>query len=264
MSISLLYPSNPLNHRQVDEIYAEEYCYANQAGLDAHCFDIESILQSPIFPRLEEKSSIVYRGYMLNEQSYSELEKRFGDRLVISQRNYLSAHYFPQWYKEIESLTIPSIISSENSAQEDLKKLNGKAFIKDYVKSLKTGKGSIVTGNEDLARAFYDMKHYRGTIEGGIVLRKVINFKPDSEIRFFVVNNTIFSPGELINSDMHALAEKVVKRLAHKELKFYTIDIAKTQEGANMVIEIGDGQVSDYVGWELKDFIKVLNHFVES
>jgi hypothetical protein len=264
MSVSFLYPSNPLDVRQVDDMYREEFTLAKQAGLSVHCIDIENIEYCSLFPRIAEDGAIIYRGYMLNDQSYNQLEKRFGSCLVTSKNSYLNAHYFPNWYKEIESLTIPSIISNESSAQEDLKKLNGKAFIKDYVKSLKTGKGSIVDGNEDLARALSDMKYYRGSIEGGIFLRKVVNFRPDSEIRFFVVNSTIFSPEKYANADTYAFVEQVVKQLDHKELKFYTVDIAITQEGHLTVIEVGDGQVSDYVGWELQDFIKVLNYFARA
>lgn len=260
MNKVFLYPSNPINVRQVDDLYVEEYLYAKQAGLSVHCFDIENIESSSIFPLIAEDSAIVYRGYMLNERSYIHLEKRFGYRLIVSKSDYLNAHHFPNWYKEVQFFTIQSIVSDEDTVFNDFKKFGGRAFIKDYVKSLKTGKGSIVDSDEDLKRALSDMKFYRGAIEGGIVLRQVVNFKPDSEIRFFVVNSTIFSPKKHIDSDMYALVEQVVKQLDRKKLKFYTVDVATTQEGKNIVIEIGDGQVSDYVGWELKDFVKVLNY----
>jgi hypothetical protein len=49
----------------------------------------------------------------------------------------------------------------------------------------------------------------------------------------------------------------------NKNLAFYSVDIANNSSGKPIVIEIGDGQVSDYVGWDLPDFVKVLASFME-
>lgn len=259
MNISFLYPSNPLNYRQVDDHYEEEYNVAKEIGLKVHLIEIENIAHSKIIPLISQDTKIVYRGWMLHETAYTQLEERFGSQLITSKKDYLNAHHLPNWYKVIEFLTIPSIITDEEHAQEEFIKFQRRAFIKDYVKSLKTGKGSIVDSPEDIKRAIADMKYYRGTIEGGIVLRNFINIKPNSETRFFVINNTIFSP--IKNTDKYPFVEKVVNQLKLKNLKFYSVDIATTQDDTNIVIEIGDGQVSDYVGWNIKDFIQALSYF---
>ncbi len=93
-------------------------------------------------------------------------------------------------------------------------------------------------------------------IEGGIVLREVVELIPHSEVRFFAIHNNLFSP--VSSPQKYALAYEVMQKLQHKNLIFYSIDIATTSEGRELVIEIGDGQVSDYVGWHLNDFIPVL------
>lgn len=259
MNIALLYPSNPLAHHQVDEQYQEEYAYAKQAGLLVHCFDIDQIGQSKIFPALTDNHIILYRGYMLTQIAYEQLEQRFGSRLLTNKSSYFNAHYLPNWYESIKELTIPSLITTEEKAKEDFKKYGNQVFIKDYVKSLKTGKGSIVDNQEDLDRAITDMKHYRGIIEGGIVLRQVIDLQEHTEKRFFVIRNNIFTPHDNIDQTCLALVTRAVSLLQDKGLVFYSIDTAVTREGKNVIIEIGDGQVSDYVGWHVERFVQVLS-----
>jgi hypothetical protein len=126
------------------------------------------------------------------------------------------------------------------------------------VKSLKTGKGSIVESDEDLNRALHDMKTYRGIIEGGIILREVVALQPHSEIRYFVAHNKIFGPHEHL---AHlSLLEKVIEKLSAQNLKFYSIDIATTNDSNHIIIEIGDGQVSEAVNWPFESFMNVLIH----
>jgi ATP-grasp domain-containing protein len=257
--VVFLYPSDPLNKKVVDESYREEYLMAQKEGLHVHIFDTDTIPNSVVIPSIDENTRIVYRGWMLTQARYAQLEQRFGAQLLTSAHDYCNAHYFPHWYADIQSLTISSIITDEIYAQEQFKHFGGKAFIKDYVKSLKTGTGSIVDSGADVMRAIADMKKYRGAIEGGIVLRVVVDFKPDSEIRFFIVKNTIFSP-VVVGHDKYCLVEEAVQKLAHKNMKFYSVDVATTCDGRNIIIEIGDGQVSDYVGWHLNDFIMVLKY----
>ncbi len=241
-------------------MYKHEFDAMRQRGLSASCLDITNIKKSQIYPALpSDNHTIVYRGWMLDKTTYTELEDRFGTSLVTSHKSYLDTHYLPSWYPDLQSLTIPSIVTDEEHVQNQFQSFPGKAFIKDYVKSLKTGKGSIVDSYNDIQRAIADMKFYRGSIEGGIVLREVVSLKPSSETRFFVAKNKIFSPKE-VTSKEYSLAEEVVKKLEHKNLAFYSIDIATTIEEKPLVIEIGDGQVSDYVGWELNDFLAILCH----
>jgi hypothetical protein len=255
---AFLYPSDPLNKNIVDESYREEYMMAQNQGLRVHIFGSDNIPSSVVTPSVDGNASIIYRGWMLTQEAYAQLEQRFGAKLLTSTHDYCNAHYFPNWYMDIQSLTIPSIITDEAHAQEQFEHFGGKAFIKDYVKSLKTGKGSIVDSEVDVARAIADMEKYRGHIEGGIVLREVVDLKPDSEMRFFVVKDTIFSP--VVDRSKHLLVEEAVQKLAYKNMKFYSVDVATTRDERNIVIEIGDGQVSDYVGWHLKDFIMVLKY----
>lgn len=257
--VIFLYPCSVLNPCKVDEAYLEEYTVAKNLGLSVHILNIDNILNCQIIPSVPNDVKIVYRGWMLNAASYELLEKRFTAQLVTSKQDYLNAHHLPNWYQDLKSLTIPSIITNEHEVYDQLYQFEGKAFLKDFVKSLKTGKGSIVDSVEDIHRALDDMRHFRGTIEGGLVLRKVIDLIPNSETRYFVLNHTIYGPK--IDNDKYELVKKVVEKLKYKNLTFYSVDIAVTQENNLIVVEIGDGQVSDYVGWDVTAFVSVLKNF---
>jgi len=92
----------------------------------------------------------------------------------------------------------------------------------------------------------------KGFIEGGIVFRKEEKFDKDSETRFFILNGKVFSPKE-VSSEMFNLVNEISKK--HSAF-FYSVDIIK-QDDNYKVIEIGDGQVSDMVGWDIDNFIDI-------
>lgn len=57
------------------------------------------------------------------------------------------------------------------------------------MKSLKTSLGSIIERPEDIHIVVAEMEKYRGTIEGGLCVRRVEDFIPTTERRYFVLNN---------------------------------------------------------------------------
>ena len=175
-----------MNTNQVDEGYKEEYDLARKAMLNVHLVDIDNLSNSKIIPALTNSKKIVYRGWMLNQNAYTALETRFGDQLLSSKTDYCNAHYLPNWYDDLKDLSMLSIITNEQNAAEEFKKIpEGRAFVKDFVKSLKTGNGSIVYSSNDVINTIKNMKQYRGIIEGGIILREVIELIPNSEITIF-------------------------------------------------------------------------------
>lgn len=120
------------------------------------------------------RDNSIYKGWMLNSEQYEfAILVYFKENLIVKPQNYLNSHHSVYWYDVLKEFHDQSFYTTENNAKEDYKKLNlEKSFIKDYVKSLKTGKGSIVDSVEDIDRAIKEMKQYKGYIEGGIVLMK--------------------------------------------------------------------------------------------
>lgn len=128
------------------------------------------------------------------------------------------------------------------------------AFVKDYVKSLKTAQSPIINSEKGLEEVIEKMLKFRGYIEGGIVLREVKDLNTATESRFFVLNSEVFYKNDLVEPQMLEMAQEISQKT---NLFFYSIDIAKDNKNHLWLIEIGDGQVSDCVGWEVKKFVDI-------
>lgn len=250
--IAFILPSSPLSIKEPDYGYEEEYQLLKQAGFKVYLINIEEFDGSKIFPNYENEQ-LLYRGWMLNEKKYTNLYEKLNTNLIVSPKDYLYSHHIINWYEEVKEDTFETHFTSIEESKKTFLNLGwGKAFVKDYVKSIKTGKGSIIDSVEDIDRIESDMLKYKGFIEGGIVLRKVEEFDKSSETRFFILNGKVNSPNE-VPEGMLKLAEKISQQ--HNAF-FYTVDIIK-QNDQYKVIEIGDAQVSDMVGWNITDFIKI-------
>lgn len=251
---AFILPSSPFSIKEVDSAYQEEFNMLIENGFKVYLINVDQLETTKIYP-IYNNEKLLYRGWMLNKDQYEKLNTHFNNNLIVQPIDYLYSHHIINWYQEIKEETFETHFSTVENARETFSKLNWKeAFVKDYVKSIKTGKGSIVDSVEDIDRVYADMLKYKGFIEGGIVFRKVEEFDKNSETRFFILNGKINTPKE-VDKGMWDVAERI--SLQHNAF-FYTIDIIK-QEDKYKVIEIGDGQVSDMVGWNITDFIKIFD-----
>lgn len=254
--LSIIFPSSPYNPKEVDEDYKEEFMEFKNSGYSVYVIDIDNIENAKIYPPMEKYEEIIYRGWMMTKNQYADLNKKLNNQLKIQPQDYLNSHHLPNWYESVKDLTMNSFFSSVNEASNTFELLKNKGyqklFIKDYVKSLKTGKGSIVDSSLDVQRALDDMNKYRGFIEEAIVFRQVIELIEPTEQRFFILNGKIF--GTTTDEGKINILQKVVSR--HNEF-FFSVDLAQDKEGKIWLIEIGDGQVSGLTGWNVKEFVSI-------
>jgi len=197
---------------------------------------------------------VVYRGWMLNAREYDALVHGIvacGAVAFTDARTYLLAHHLPNWYPLLADLTPETrVFRVDADLVTELEALGwGEYFLKDYVKSLKTGRGAIVRDPADAPDVLADMIEYRGAIEGGVCVRRIEDFLPDSEKRYFVVRKTGYTAteGESVPDIVRLCAERIPS-------DFFSVDVASRSDGALRVVEIGDGQVSDIVGWSPAEF----------
>lgn len=252
-----LYPSDYFDPSEPDELWRAEYVEANNKGLSRHLADLHSPLS---LPSLHGKV-VVYRGWMLREVEYSLLEaavKRAGGTLINSVEQYLATHHLPRWYPLLSEVTPKTIFfDKEVNLKEALEALQwSRYFIKDHVKSLKTGRGSIIQDPEELPYLIQEMKRTRGDIEGGYSVRAVEEFVDGSERRYFVLHGEVYGPAPL---------PPVLEHCKKIPSNFFSVDVALTPSGEARIVEIGDGQVSDLVGWEATTFLQLFKkgHRVE-
>ena len=117
------------------------------------------------------------------------------------------------------------------------------------MKSLKTSRGSIVRDPSEIGAVVEEMERFRGEIEGGLCVRRVEPFITDSERRYFVLGGKAFSPDDQPVPD---LVQRVASRIPSP---FFSVDVIRREDGALRVVEVGDGQVSDLVGWSVSAFV---------
>jgi hypothetical protein len=121
--------------------------------------------------------------------------------------------------------------------------------LKDYVKSLKVGRGSIVREPTEAPTVIAEMREYRGDIEGGICVRRVEEYIPETEKRYFILLGRGFAPS--MAEPVPPIVGEVAERIHNK---FFSVDVVQRRDGVLRVVEVGDGQVSDLVGWSSEAF----------
>jgi len=193
---------------------------------------------------------------MLSASEYEALVSavsRAGAHAVTDLQTYLASHHLPNWYSLLADMTPETrIYQPDCDLEAALRALDWpEFFIKDYVKSLKTSVGSHISRPEQVATLVADMHRFRGTIEGGFCVRRVESFLRDTERRYFVLNGVPHASF----GDVPAIVRECAKRLPSK---FYSADAVQRTDGQLRIVEVGDGQVSDLVGWTPERFATIL------
>lgn len=254
-----LFPSDYFNSKKVDEAYSEEFDCLRNIGFETSVISLEALRakSSKIFPMPDSGEKLIYRGWMINPDEYSLLVNNIrnaGADVLTSQDEYLATHYLPNWYLLLHNLTPEThFLSVDDNLESTLIRLNWSSFfIKDYVKSLKTSVGAVINEPSAIRTVVAEMQKFRGSIEGGICIRQVEDFILETERRYFVVNGKSFaaSPDEEIPN----IVEECAKRI---DSKFFSVDVVERRDGCKRVVEIGDGQVSDLVGWTAESFARL-------
>jgi hypothetical protein len=256
----ILYPSNPFKKNEPDEDYADEYLAASEKALNCALFSIEDFETGKFRsrPNLVTGDRVLYRGWMLTPTSYSALAssiKSYGSSPITNLTDYALCHYLPNWYERCKAFTPATVFASRtDDFPSTVAGLNwNKFFVKDYVKSLTTSRGSIANTSSEISEVVNAIEKYRGQIEGGVCIREFETFDPGSEERYFVVN------GRACGRDSYVpeLVQEVAKRISSP---FFSIDVTQRSDGTLRLIELGDGQVSDRKKWGLDTFVQLLSH----
>ena len=124
-------------------------------------------------------------------------------------------------------------------------------FVKDYVKSLTTQRGSVARNADEVIEILTLIERYRGALEGGVCLREFEPLKPETEERYFVLDGRAFDR----NGEVPALVHEVARRVP---CPFFSVDLVASETGALRLVELGDGQVSDRKQWPADRFVAML------
>jgi hypothetical protein len=258
MSLHLLYPCNPLRRSEPDELYAEEHAAALELGFEVSLFPFEEFLAGSfrVRPPLTAGQAILFRGWMLTLEQYRRLHSAIhglGASLLTSPEQYELCHHLPGWYSLLKEFTPETYFFQESDdVAARLRELGWTGcFLKDYVKSLSVKGGSMVQDLADIPNVIGKMRAYRGEIEGGLCARRIEDFDPAKEERYFVFQGKPFSRDSFIPDAVRIAAERI-------NSPFFTVDTILRSDGTTRIVELGDGQVSDRKKWRAQQLLSVL------
>lgn len=257
--MQIIYPDDYSKTGKPDEAFEQEYHCAQM--LNIHCLLLSSedmaLGKYKFSHPFKSDSPVIWRGWMLNKDEYQQLYdavNTHGGQMLETPEDYIQNHHIAGWYEKCKEFTPKTVITTMDTDFESLtNQLQWPAyFVKDYVKSLTTTRGSIAKNADEIKEILKLIAQYRGNIEGGVSLRYVEEFINENERRYFVLNKKIFSADDEV-------PEFVKKVAQHINTPFYSIDVVKNAVGELRLVEIGDGQVSDIKEWSAEKLVKAFS-----
>ena len=267
---TVLFPAFSGALREPDPEFHREQRVLEELNIPFHVVNIEALIQGNFEKALwaihpSGPSKVIYRGCILHPAEYSELDRglrKVGLHLFISPSEYEAALLFPRWYPLVQEHAIPATWIFGSDPREALRAAQVLSpppyFIKDFSKSAKeiVPRGCIVKGADiehKMATSIRQLLDYRASrFEGGIVIRPLVKLRYLADNPFggelFEEYRLFFFEGELIASTGYDRIVGNVKTLedfsflAMKiDSRFFTADIVVTADGAQRILEIGDG-----------------------
>jgi hypothetical protein len=238
--MTFVYPCLPYQLRTVDPMWAPEYEWAREQGLATGLVDIDNGKVWLGTLAAAQPAQVIYRGWMLTAAEYDQLAQLLP--LAVSPTDYLSSHHATGWYEAVASHTPRSRFLPEPTKLDFA--AGRRYFVKGLVKSF--ADNSVVATQEQLAGFWQRHELLAGTL---LFVRDFVALKPASERRFFVVRGqAIGAGGAVLPTSLWAAVAALRPRL------FYSLDVAETLAGQPVLVEVGDGQVSDLKEWPVAEF----------
>jgi hypothetical protein len=239
--MTFIYPCLPYQLRVVDPMWASEYEWVRALGLATALVDIDTNKVWQATPAsATQLTQVVYRGWMLTAPEYKRLAQLLP--LAVSPEEYLSSHHATGWYDAVAGYTFPSQFLTEPT-QLDFA-AERRYFVKTLVKSF--GPDSVISTQEQLTG--FRTRHELAADEP-LFVRDFVALKPLSERRFFVVRGQAFgASGATVPASLQGAL------MALRPRRFYSFDVAETLAGQPVLVEVGDGQVSDLKEWPVAEF----------
>ena len=281
--MKILFPDNLLNPREVDPDFAEEYEAARQAGFTPELVSLETLNREGdanrairrVVPGQEGGEPILYRGWMLKSTAYEKLFEALATKnqaLLTSPAAYRHAHHLPEAYPLLvphAPATVWQTLSGPpdfTSIMELLQPFGGKpVLLKDYVKSQKhywheacfIPNSSDTEAVQQVVNRFLELQG--DDLNEGLVFREYRPLMPlaqpsrsglpqPEEYRLFFLHHRLLAVYPYWEEGKYEQAfpasEWATQVAAPIQSPFFSMDVARTQAGEWIVIELGDGQVS--------------------
>lgn len=249
--------------------WREEAEAAEECGFDCHSFDVERFVDGDtgVFDELPsgEGRTLVYRGWLLNEEEYRTLEDEVearGYRLHTNIHQYLHTTQLPNWYDRVSDRTPPAVWTYDTDIEEawELAQSLGAPpyIVKDHCKSCKEAWLEACYVPPKATRKQFEsvcseLIERRGSrFEGGLVIRPYVplNFVAAhwTGAPMYEEYRLIFWHGKLLLADRYndigpeeADYSQFLGLGKRIDSPFFTADLARTEKGDLILIEVNDG-----------------------
>lgn len=278
----LVFCSDPLSPKTIDEAYRAEATAAAEVGLEHVLIDYEAIANDGQsdravrrVPAQDEVTTGMYRGWMLTPPQYGLLYDALaakGIHLLNDEDAYRHCHYLPESYSVIEECTPKSVwMTLDGDIDMDaimqlIRPFGSKPLVvKDFVKSRKheweeacfIPSASDRNAVERVVSRFVELQD--DDLNEGLVFREFVEFEPLTEHSksgmpltvefriFFLDGKPVYwtkywEEGEY--DDSRPPIEQFQQYADNVKSRFFTMDVAKSKNGDWLIVELGDGQVA--------------------
>lgn len=276
---TILFCNDVLQPSQVDHAFADEAESALKTGFEIALLDFEKLNGGRTEAALRRvrsiQESVVYRGWVLRPAIYVQLFDSLlerGANLVNTAQQYRHCHYLPESYAAIARQT-PQTVWLPLVGEIDFDEIRAKLeifgdkplIVKDYVKSRKHEwlRSCFIPRANDAAEVERVVRNFvEGQGDGlneGLVFREFVPLRSvgtheksgapiSQEFRLWFWKNellywsTYWEGGEYADESPPLDKFEELAREVHSN--FFSMDVAQTQSGQWIVIELGDGQVA--------------------
>ncbi|MFD7157702.1 ATP-grasp domain-containing protein [Kribbella sp. NPDC059898] len=272
----LLVPADPLNPRRVDPHFAGQAAAARDRGIPVARIDHDAIADPErAVAGVPPAEDAVYRGWMMTADEYDGFARALATRGVVlrtSPAAYRAAHELPGWYDAVRECTPESTWTDGDDVPQVLAAAErlgaGPAVLRDYVKSMKHywDEAAYVPevadreGVERVARRFRELRE--DSFSGGYVLRRFEDFAGAEARTWWVGGRCVVvtphpdTPAELPEGLDPSALELLLGGVG---TSFVAVDVVWRADGVLRVVEVGDGQVSDWPGtWDPAELVDCL------
>jgi hypothetical protein len=273
MTATIVFCSDPLEPRKPDEAFAREAQAALDLAMSRLLIDHDALDQrhdgaaAVKRVRTEAPLDAVYRGWMLRADDYHILYDALGAKnvtLINTPQQYAACHHAPESYAYVAPWAAQTRwITSDNlddpeAITRTLADFGARSVVlKDWVKSQAAGywdEACFIADASDHAQVQRVIARFRelqgDSLVGGLVFRAYAELNriagQTEEWRAFVLDNKALGCWPRQDGSADAPPPSIVAEAAAAlPSRFATIDFARRADGGWLLLETGDGQVSE-------------------
>jgi hypothetical protein len=272
--IEFLFPAFCYALREPDPSFQKEWAAVDELGFPWHVYEFEALIAGNFerafrFLKPGGGQTLLYRGWILKETEYRRLEQELGKRgyrLFTGTRAYALTAYLPNYHEKVRALTPPAVWSPGKNFHQAWRKAQelgpSPYIIKDYVKSAKelwdtacyippgVSEPQFIAACKALV-AFLGDRFQRGVVVRPFVPPRFLDMSPFGPQPIFEEYRLFFLHGRLLWTSAydyiggkHDDFQPFLRLPQIIDSPFFSADIAKTETGEMILIELGDGGVS--------------------